>query len=132
MDLKSLSVGSPKVLRPPTFLISICFGLSLPVSSSAADFDVYVNSAPQGLSGIAYNGFFFRSPAGGEYPKQCPVKLGGFCFLATGNRVTRVSSEVILITNRNDKLPTYLCRASFNKPKNWGECSRNGWIDSKR
>jgi hypothetical protein len=128
MHLKYLLVCRRNSWRVLILLALAVYGLHSPVLVRATDLDFYVNSVPEGFRGIIYNGFFYRSPAGGEYPRRCALLLNGYCFLATGNQVTRVSPEVISLTDRSSLLPIYLCRTSIDIPKPWGSCSAKGWI----
>lgn len=118
--------------RIPIYILAILLGCSVPAVAFASD--LYINSSPEGLAGIVYKGYFFRSPAGGEYPKRCAFgKWEGNvlqnCYLTTNRRVTQVSTGVIKLIGNGGK-PVYLCKIDPNTHFPWGECSRNGWITS--
>jgi hypothetical protein len=123
-------LGYAKHRRGLILLLGALLSLGFPAAMNARDLDMYVNSAPEGLGGIVYNGYFFRHPAAGEHPgpSQCALKLNGFCFLDTGYRVNRISQEVVAIKDLDSKRPVYLCRSSYYNPFTRGECSPSGWI----
>jgi len=118
----------PRVLQS-IFAVVAAAHIAASIPAVANTEGLYVNTKPEGLAGIVYKGYFFRSPAGGEYPKRCALKLDGYCYLATDMEVTQVKTDVIKVIGK-DKRPEYLCRIIPNTHLPWGECSRNGWITS--
>lgn len=87
---------------------------------------LYVNTKPEGLAGIVYNDYFFRAPDGGEWSYKCSAKLNGNCYIYTGYRVKRLSSEIIKV--HFPRRSEYLCRLTGVVSDTSGECTANGWI----